>query len=141
MPYDKRLAKKKKFQNVKTSPIKLFDEKIIESGVEKDMYIQLCRGIDLRPPKVTKDLFCKYESRKIPYYTYGPRKIEVVSFSPYIAVMHDFIMPSEMKSMRVRDVKEHVEIHFDGLSFPCQACDAKLRSRNILRNHMSRFHK
>ena len=46
-----------------------------------------------------------------------------------------------MKSMRVRDVKEHVEIHFDGLSFPCQACDAKLRSRNILRNHMSRFHK
>ena len=98
MPYDRRLAKKKKFQTVKTSPIKLNDESILGSGIEKEMYIQLCRSIDLRPPQVTKDLYCKYESRGKPYYTYGPRKVEIVSFSPYIAVLHDFITESEIKS-------------------------------------------
>ena len=32
-------------------------------------------------------------------------------------------------------MKEHVEIHFEGLSFPCTYCDAVLRSRNSLRFH------
>ena len=75
VPYDKRLAKKKKFQNLKTSPIKLNDETIRETGTEKEMYIQLCRGIDLRPPQTTKNLFCKYENRNKPHYRYGPRYI------------------------------------------------------------------
>ena len=99
VPYDKRLAKKKKFQNVKTSPIKLNDEKIIGSGVEKEMYIQLCRSIELRTPAQVKDLQCKYESKGKPYYIYGPRKVEVVNYEPYIAMVHDFIQPSEIKHM------------------------------------------
>jgi len=97
VPYDKRLAKKKKFQTMKTSPIQLMDEKVMGTGIEKDMYIQLCRSIDLRPPKTTKDLQCKYESRGKPYYTYGPRKVEVVNLDPYIAVVHDFITNGEIK--------------------------------------------
>ena len=28
--------------------------------------------------------------------------------------------------------KEHVEFHFDGLTFPCQDCDTVLRSRNTV---------
>ena len=84
VPYDKRLAKKKKFQNVKTSPIKLNTEGVIGSGIEKDMYIQLCRSIDLRTPQQVKDLQCKYESKGKPYYIYGPRKVEVVNHEPYI---------------------------------------------------------
>ena len=96
VPYDKRLAKKKKFQTVKTSPIQLFDPKVMGTGVEKDMYIQLCRSIDLRPPKTTKDLYCKYETRNKPYYMYGPRKVEIVNFDPYIAVLHEFITHSEI---------------------------------------------
>ena len=32
-------------------------------------------------------------------------------------------------------MKEHVEIHIDGLSFPCQQCDKTFRSRNSLRGH------
>ena len=32
-------------------------------------------------------------------------------------------------------VKEHVEIHFDGLLFPCTVCGASLRSRTTLRHH------
>ena len=31
--------------------------------------------------------------------------------------------------------RDHVEIHFEGLSFPCTFCDTMLRSRNSLRTH------
>jgi len=99
-PYDKRLAKKKKFQTVKSMPIKLNTEGAIGTGIETDMYMKLCRNIDLRPPKETKELYCKYESKNKPYYMYGPRKVEVVSLSPHIAVLHDFIMESEIKEMK-----------------------------------------
>ena len=34
--------------------------------------------------------------------------------------------------------KEHVEVHFEGLSFPCQNCDKTFRSRNALRKHKAR---
>ena len=37
-------------------------------------------------------------------------------------------------------IKEHVEIHFEGLSFPCTLCDAVLRSRNTLRGHKKNCH-
>ena len=57
--------------------------------------IRLCRGEELRPPSVTKSLQCRYASRGVPY---GPRKIEVVSEEPHIAVMHDFIMVSNQSN-------------------------------------------
>ena len=60
-------------------------ENVIGTGIETDMYMKLCRNIDLRPPKDTKELYCKYESKNKPYYMYGPRKVEIVSLSPYIA--------------------------------------------------------
>ena len=37
--------------------------------------------------------------------------------------------------------KEHVEIHIEGLSFPCSDCDTVLRSRGSLRHHIIRHHK
>ena len=73
------------------------DMSAVGTGIEKDMYIQLCRGIELRPPKVTKELYCKYESQNLPYYRYGPRKVEIKSHDPYIAVVHEFITESEIK--------------------------------------------
>ena len=36
--------------------------------------------------------------------------------------------------------KEHVEIHFEGLSFPCLSCDKTFKTRTILRNHKNRTH-
>ena len=36
---------------------------------------------------------------------------------------------------RISNIKEHVEVHFEGLSFPCSFCDATLRSRNSVRFH------
>ena len=37
-------------------------------------------------------------------------------------------------------VKEHVESHISGLSFPCTFCDSILRSRLSLRKHIQRNH-
>ena len=34
--------------------------------------------------------------------------------------------------------KEHVEVHFEGLSFSCQSCDKTYRSRNALRQHKAK---
>ena len=43
------------------------------------------------------------------------------------------------KSFKKKDhVREHVEIHFEGLSFPCTSCDVTLRSRKALRLHKCR---
>ena len=41
---------------------------------------------------------------------------------------------------RSRNIKEHVEIHFEGLSFPCTLCETILRSRKALRLHGLRKH-
>ena len=37
-----------------------------------------------------------------------------------------------------KDIKEHVEVHFDGLSFPCRYCDKSFRSRASLRVHTNK---
>ncbi|TRY78772.1 hypothetical protein TCAL_01746 [Tigriopus californicus] len=99
IPYDKRLAKKKKFASPKLSEVVLNNARIIDSGTEKEQYMNLCRGIDLRPEDVKSKLYCKYEHRNKPYYMYGPRKIEIVSLKPYIAVLHEFITPSESEEI------------------------------------------
>ena len=38
-------------------------------------------------------------------------------------------------------IKEHIETHFDGLSFQCPECDATARSRHGLRCHINKKHK
>ena len=46
------------------------------------------------------------------------------------------------KSLRFKThAKEHVEIHFDGLQFPCLDCGTLSRSRRGLRDHISSKHK
>ena len=44
-------------------------------------------------------------------------------------------------SSRSSDMRKHVEIHIEGLSFPCPSCNNTFRSRIILNNHTQRFHK
>jgi len=45
------------------------------------------------------------------------------------------------KKLRFRShAKEHVEIHFDNLSFPCQLCGVTVRSRNAMRSHIYSSH-
>ena len=35
--------------------------------------------------------------------------------------------------------KEHVETHFEGLSFSCKNCDKTFRTRHVLRSHKARY--
>ena len=39
------------------------------------------------------------------------------------------------------NMKNHVEIHVEGLSYPCQSCNHTFRSKDSLRNHLYRSHK
>ena len=39
------------------------------------------------------------------------------------------------------NMRNHVETHMEGLSFPCQSCDKTFRSRNSLSLHKSRYHR
>ena len=100
VPYDKRLAKKKKFLNSKQTDVILNDARIMDTGVEREQFIELCRGVELRPASVTKNLYCKYSDRNKPFYKYGPRKIEVISLDPHIAVIHvrSKFMPKTIKN-------------------------------------------
>ena len=41
-------------------------------------------------------------------------------------------------SGKLSHAKEHVEIHFEGISFPCKNCDKTFRSRGSLRSHKSK---
>ena len=41
----------------------------------------------------------------------------------------------------VGHMKNHIETHMEGLSFPCQSCDKTFRSRNSLNFHKSRYHR
>ena len=42
---------------------------------------------------------------------------------------------------KTTNIKEHVEIHVEGLTFPCKYCEKSFRSRNILRNHNYQKHR
>ena len=41
---------------------------------------------------------------------------------------------------KTTNIKEHVEIHVEGLTFPCKYCEKSFRSRNFLRNHNYQKH-
>ena len=43
-------------------------------------------------------------------------------------------------SRDVTDAKNHVEVHFDGLCFPCQVCGKTFRNRNTLKFHKNSNH-
>ena len=60
--------------------------------------------------------------------------IEKVSGGKWMCNICERIMNSRA------DVRRHVEIHFDGLSFPCPHCTKVAKTSNSLRKHISRYH-
>ena len=40
-----------------------------------------------------------------------------------------------------QNMRNHVETHIEGLSFPCQSCDKTFRSRHALACHKSSYHR
>jgi len=41
----------------------------------------------------------------------------------------------------VAHMRNHVEIHMEGLSYPCHSCDKTFRSRHSLDTHKSKYHR
>ena len=37
-------------------------------------------------------------------------------------------------------MKRHIEVHLDGLSYPCKLCNKEFRSKNSLIKHKSTYH-
>ena len=42
---------------------------------------------------------------------------------------------------KTTNIKNHIETHLEGILFSCSICGKQFRSRNLLNNHKSRFHK
>ena len=45
------------------------------------------------------------------------------------------------KSGHIGHLKNHIETHMEGLSYPCQSCDKTFRSRNSFKSHRSQYHR
>ena len=41
----------------------------------------------------------------------------------------------------IRNMKNHIETHLDGISFSCSICGKQFRSRNSMNSHKTQFHK
>ena len=46
----------------------------------------------------------------------------------------------QYKSNKLSHLKEHVEIHIEGLSYSCQQCEKTFRSKHSLRKHSYKSH-
>merc|ERR1712150_356600 len=47
----------------------------------------------------------------------------------------------DYSSQNIGHIREHVERHIDGLSYPCQFCDKSFRTKAALRWHRNQSHK
>jgi len=41
----------------------------------------------------------------------------------------------------IKNMKNHIETHLEGISLTCSVCDKNFRSRNSLNNHKTKYHK
>ena len=67
----------------------------LNSTVESDQFQRLCRGEILRSPTLDRSLTCKLTHMGAPYLRIAPLKVEVISESPLVAVLREFISPTE----------------------------------------------
>jgi len=94
LPIDPKKAKK-----FKGSPTKKASDPILHttlnSTVESDQFQRLCRGEIFRSPILDRSLTCKLTHMGAPYLRIAPLKVEVISESPLVAVLREFISPTE----------------------------------------------
>ena len=50
-------------------------------------------------------------------------------------------IPTGKNSGKTQNMRNHIETHMEGLSFPCPICQRTFRSRNSLSSHKSQTHK
>jgi len=78
---------------------------------------QLCQGRELRPASVTSKLYCMYSKGGHHFYTIGPLKVEVVSLTPYIALIRGLMLPEEphlITSMAGPSLRRSATVDYNG---------------------------
>ena len=112
-----------------------------EMNLEEDILIQDDDFVQKREAKLTKDVGI-IEKPVISIMSSEIQSLEELDQKVDDSYTKDFGMYSCRhceKTFKKKDhVREHVEIHFEGLSFACSLCDATLRSRKSLRLHKYR---
>ena len=116
-------------------------------------------------PTVEENVLTELENFEGPQKQYQMTKDDRIKEKPVVSVQSSDIQSLEELDQKVEEsysrnsdglfachycpkifknkghAKEHVEIHFEGLAFPCQFCDSILRSRSSLRTHYNKCHK
>lgn len=111
-----------------------YEEKISASEDDKMIAVHENKYAVAKPPreKISSIVSANFEN--------------VEELDQKIEDMMEKLMPNGMwlcttcgKETKKKDhMREHVELHIDGLSFPCQYCDKSFRSRQNLRVHVNR---
>ncbi|CAN7941883.1 unnamed protein product, partial [Ixodes hexagonus] len=66
---------------------------------ETQNYKRLCRGEQLRTPKMDSKLRCRYYRGQDGFFKLQPIKLEEANLKPYIAVMHDVIQDRDIEDL------------------------------------------
>ena len=67
--------------------------------------------------------------------------IEELADGNYHCITCGKVTSGKLKYTRLTSMKHHIEIHIDGLSYPCSKCEQTFRTKQIYKNHLHRFHK
>ena len=62
------------------------------------LFTALCRGENIRIPKMDIDMKCQYLHYFNPYLRLGPFKMETKNHAPFVAIFRDFMTENEIKT-------------------------------------------
>ena len=85
----------KQFSSMEDRP----DDKCFEYFVHEDIR-RNCMGEAERPPHIAKDDVCEHLHFDHPYLQLGPFQLENLNLKPTIAVIHNFMYPTEMEVLK-----------------------------------------
>jgi len=104
VPFDKNLAKKKKFKKIKDKRYK-FTLNLTANAAQSDMELwetfnAACRGEGHRHHTLDINTTCYYLHYGDPYLRLAPFKVEMVNVSPFVSVLRDFMHEHEADELR-----------------------------------------
>ncbi|XP_042142857.1 prolyl 4-hydroxylase subunit alpha-1 [Ixodes scapularis] len=76
----------------------LFDEEIEDDQVNQN-YKRLCRGEQLRTPKMDSQLRCRYYAGESGFFKLQPMKLEEYNLKPYVVVLRDLLQDRDLDDM------------------------------------------
>ena len=121
-PFDKELAKrlKKKFPKNKKKGKQypdleelanfkeLFHDSPINQTQTRKLFAALCRGENIRTPKMDIKMKCQYLHYLNPYLRLGPFKMETKNHAPFVAIFR-FVFNLIFHYFQIICKKEHVD--------------------------------